>query len=460
VTSEYLSTWQYGNEALALQAARQFIDFCKNRAWILTDTGATRTGVSLFQFTHRTFLEYFAAEYIKRSFSEDEISNLIVQRSTDPAWQMVCLILMQLIPQKRQGLEDVIVERLVREMPRLEPGARAVAISLCLRVMESMPLRPPTLEKITEKAFQQFFARLERAPFSPVASQRAVEGRESYWLDGERIAIENHRIVGRQVRTRLNEVMRRSEVRQRPLAHLMDYFVTQECRPSTLVAVLDPDNMRWLSETVRSKAWEAWIDAAALMTQDAAAVKKARPGLMLGNSRNNAISSIKTPWANRPLPNGMEIVAWAGVYCSDMDPSVLSDLAFRFGRPGLRQFESVSPKLVYEPHGIWHGMQDAAAGDAQLDPVVEAICVLSALCLLEHSLCHCSSDMQVREMVESYAAKPWGELTVVRAMVARRFGLSDQVSNERTRQRIHKLALDDWCQCNGPTAAALASKLL
>ena len=54
--TDYLLEKRFDDRDTAEDAATQFIDFCKGRAWVLTDVGADTYG-----FTHRTFLEYFAA---------------------------------------------------------------------------------------------------------------------------------------------------------------------------------------------------------------------------------------------------------------------------------------------------------------------------------------------------------------------------------------------------------------
>lgn len=50
----------------AKDAANDFLDFCTGRAWILSDIGAD-TLEPYYGFTHRTFLEYFAAKQVART---------------------------------------------------------------------------------------------------------------------------------------------------------------------------------------------------------------------------------------------------------------------------------------------------------------------------------------------------------------------------------------------------------
>lgn len=50
----------------AEEEATRFVDSCAGRPWVLTDIGGGATEPR-YGFTHRTFLEYFAAEYLVRN---------------------------------------------------------------------------------------------------------------------------------------------------------------------------------------------------------------------------------------------------------------------------------------------------------------------------------------------------------------------------------------------------------
>lgn len=54
----------YEHEPEAAEAAAEFIKFINGRMWVLTDVGTTSGGERIYAFTHRTFLEYFAASYL------------------------------------------------------------------------------------------------------------------------------------------------------------------------------------------------------------------------------------------------------------------------------------------------------------------------------------------------------------------------------------------------------------
>ncbi|MHA7290434.1 NACHT domain-containing protein [Arthrobacter sp. MDT3-24] len=50
----------------AREAAKEFLDFCADRAWLLGSEGTNDRNQRLYAFTHRTFLEFFAAEAMAR----------------------------------------------------------------------------------------------------------------------------------------------------------------------------------------------------------------------------------------------------------------------------------------------------------------------------------------------------------------------------------------------------------
>jgi hypothetical protein len=62
-TAVFLHGRGFESEDDARAAAGQFVESCRGRMWVFTDAGSTATERS-YAFTHRTFLEYFAAAYL------------------------------------------------------------------------------------------------------------------------------------------------------------------------------------------------------------------------------------------------------------------------------------------------------------------------------------------------------------------------------------------------------------
>jgi hypothetical protein len=65
--SKHLVGRQFEDFDDARDAAQQFVDHIRGRAWILVEVGTTSAGQPLFSFAHRTFLEYFAAAQMVRT---------------------------------------------------------------------------------------------------------------------------------------------------------------------------------------------------------------------------------------------------------------------------------------------------------------------------------------------------------------------------------------------------------
>lgn len=84
------------SEVEARDAALEFVDACRGRAWILTDVGVDPRGERLYAFSHRTFLEYFAAADLVRRTAVENLAKVLEQRVTDPRWAAVCQLIVQL----------------------------------------------------------------------------------------------------------------------------------------------------------------------------------------------------------------------------------------------------------------------------------------------------------------------------------------------------------------------------
>src|SRR5262249_43675637 len=62
----------------ARRRAQEFLEFCAGRAWLLTATGYNDRGIRLFSFTHRTFMEFYAAEaMVRRAANHDAVLQTI-----------------------------------------------------------------------------------------------------------------------------------------------------------------------------------------------------------------------------------------------------------------------------------------------------------------------------------------------------------------------------------------------
>ncbi len=113
--------------------AEQFLEFCTGRAWILTDVGATNFEPQ-FGFTHRTFLEYFAAEHLVRIHRTAKDLWAALGRNITQ-WEVVAQIALQLHDRNvAGGVDELLAEALhhggldfaARSLHYMHPSTRTV----------------------------------------------------------------------------------------------------------------------------------------------------------------------------------------------------------------------------------------------------------------------------------------------------------------------------------------------
>ncbi|WP_156094276.1 NACHT domain-containing protein [Lentzea aerocolonigenes] len=91
----------------AVATAERFLAYCTGRSWILTDVGATQVEPQ-YGFTHRTFLEYFAAEHLVRTHRTAAELWEAVRPNVDQ-WDVVAQIALQLYDRNVEGGVDELL---------------------------------------------------------------------------------------------------------------------------------------------------------------------------------------------------------------------------------------------------------------------------------------------------------------------------------------------------------------
>ncbi len=111
---EFLLQHRFDDEYEARSAAEAFIKFCAGRAWVFSDTGSTGGGEPLFQFTHRTFLEYFSADHLVAvSETTAELADRLAPRIAAREWPVVSQVAFQLKSKATLTASDQLINDLV-----------------------------------------------------------------------------------------------------------------------------------------------------------------------------------------------------------------------------------------------------------------------------------------------------------------------------------------------------------
>jgi len=149
--SDYLAEWRFEDTSEAEGAAREFIEFCRNRAWVFTDTGTTKEGERLYQFTHRTFLEYFTAAHLVRTNpTPDRLGGLLRPRIAKREWDIVAQLAFQIQHKNIEGAGDELLAGVINEARNGEGDTGWNLLSFASRCLEFMVPKPKVTREITE----------------------------------------------------------------------------------------------------------------------------------------------------------------------------------------------------------------------------------------------------------------------------------------------------------------------
>lgn len=130
------------------QQARDFLDYCAERAWVLTQVGTSLEGERRFGFTHRTFMEYYTACHVLRTReTTEEIVECLLPMITSGKSSVVPQIALQMYDINRADGADACVRLMI------ESGDFSV-ITCCVRYLEHNNVRRATAEALLVKAFE------------------------------------------------------------------------------------------------------------------------------------------------------------------------------------------------------------------------------------------------------------------------------------------------------------------
>lgn len=147
--TNYLREKRFDNQEDAEDAASQFIDFCKGRAWVLTEVGA-----DLYGFTHRTFLEYFAAsQLVRMHHSSETLLDELWTQLGGAQWDVVAQLSLQMLGRTvEDGSDDFLLLLVERTAQLSDPDREFNYLSFAVRALQFVVPRPPVLQRIVADA--------------------------------------------------------------------------------------------------------------------------------------------------------------------------------------------------------------------------------------------------------------------------------------------------------------------
>ncbi|HUI62031.1 MAG TPA: NACHT domain-containing protein [Steroidobacteraceae bacterium] len=141
--SEFLHSKGFESIDAAREAASEFVEFCRGRIWVFSDAGTTISGEKLYAFTHRTFLEYFAAAHLAYGNDTPErLADAIADHVARSDWLLVAEIAVQIKDRTcNDGAKRVyaaLFNGLARR-PHDEQDGLLRFLALCLRSVDPSP---------------------------------------------------------------------------------------------------------------------------------------------------------------------------------------------------------------------------------------------------------------------------------------------------------------------------------
>lgn len=148
--TKFLLSRRFETEEEAEKAAKEFIEFCRGRAWVFTDAGTTPEGISLYKFTHKTFLEYFtAANIVRNNNTPEKLWGLLGPRIKQRAWDMVAQLAFQMLHEQVEGASDELLILLIQDAQK-KKEARWPYLSFGARCLQFIYPSPKTIRALTE----------------------------------------------------------------------------------------------------------------------------------------------------------------------------------------------------------------------------------------------------------------------------------------------------------------------
>ncbi|GAA4035697.1 hypothetical protein GCM10023063_20380 [Arthrobacter methylotrophus] len=127
-------------QSKAESTAKDFLDFCAGRAWLLGVTGTSKYGGQrIFSFTHRTFYEFFAAEaFAREAENAADMATRLREAYEKDSTSLLPELLIQSFDQTRtRGATNVFISLCLGATPP----------TLLLRLMDGANLAPHAREK-------------------------------------------------------------------------------------------------------------------------------------------------------------------------------------------------------------------------------------------------------------------------------------------------------------------------
>jgi hypothetical protein len=422
VAAEYFDEWQYANPVEARRAAHEFVEFCKGRAWILTDVG-TRSYRPIFAFTHRTFLEYFTALHYVETMSELELKRFIVAVCGQSTWNMVSQMTVQLAAGKRRGLEDELIRTLHQSLRARTIESQINVATVCVATLRNLPLRPATVKVIAQLSAD---IHLEAHLDNPRVN---VPDRRRAWVGAAALAMENRAAADSQLGAYFARRIRSRRGLSFLMAHYAEYFLNNAEFPLSTNLYFEAPDLQFVMERLYRNRDRAPADvvSAFVLGVDIRRLLPTTPinraTILLGS--RFGLDSLEGKWGIHPMPAILEsLINFAVIVPQNrLDdfrrtkmPLIQAALLAATATPAVQRGRS------YHPHWrFWQNIRTADTGlsdhlnPAEWQDMIGAIGYFCDTYLISRSF------PNREDAVRHLLAKDWGNLGAILPLLRRKY---------------------------------------
>ncbi|WCD95039.1 NACHT domain-containing protein [Streptomyces sp. HUAS 31] len=146
---DFLDERGFEDRTEARAAAQQFVGFCRGRAWVFSDVGTDAQGESLYTFTHRTFLEYFAAAQLASTSDTPEVlARRLAPRVTRQEWDVVGQLAVQIKDRTTDAGAARVFTTLLSDRRRRSVASRGNLLAFLARCLTCVDPPPRTVRRL------------------------------------------------------------------------------------------------------------------------------------------------------------------------------------------------------------------------------------------------------------------------------------------------------------------------
>ena len=158
-TAAFLHGRGFESVTAARESAAEFVGFCRGRMWVFSDVGTTAAGKPLYGFTHRTFLEYFAAAHLSYACDAPErLARTVAPHVARHEWEVVGELAVQIKEHTSDRGAQRVYETLLTERRRRSVTGRSGVLQFLARCLRSVEPPPRTVRDLSGQVLDHLLA--------------------------------------------------------------------------------------------------------------------------------------------------------------------------------------------------------------------------------------------------------------------------------------------------------------